>query len=334
MRITRDLLLNSARDFTARAIKADRSITAAYLTGSLLTEEPLIGGTTDIDLVFIHDLMPPLPREIQRFTEEISLDLYHHNQTMYDQPRALRSDPILGPAINTTRLILHDTLHWFEYTQAIVTAQFDRPDHHAERVKKLIADARAAWWRLEGKDTPNPKDMSIFINSAELTANALASISGLPLAERRFMLALPGRCQAVGSPQLALVFSALLGLSSFDFTRLEEWVGYWEKALYSVDNPINIPPAAHSHRKLYYLNAVRSFLEEGQLESVLWILLNTWTRLAVSLPGRAPSQKDYSLFAAALGFKRNIFMEKISALDQFLDASEERINRWAQEAGA
>jgi len=334
MRITRDLLLNSARDFTARAIKADRSITAAYLTGSLLTEEPLIGGTTDIDLVFVHDLTPPFPREIHRFTEEISLDLYHHDQSMYDQPRALRSDPILGPAINTTRLILHDTLHWFEYTQAIVTAQFDRPDHHAERVKKLIADARAAWWRLEGKDTPNPKDMAIYINSAELTANALACISGLPLAERRFMLALPGRCQAVDSPQLSLIFSTLLGLSSFDFSHLEEWIVSWEKALYSPDNPTTLPPAAHPHRKLYYLNAIRSLFEEGQLESVLWILLSTWTRTAVSLPGRAPSQKDYALFVTALGFKRNIFKEKVSALDQFLDASEERINRWVQEVGA
>jgi|WetSurSiteA1Bulk_404760.scaffolds.fasta_scaffold01869_6 hypothetical protein len=334
MRISRDLLLNSAREFTARAVKVDRSIAAAYLTGSLLTEDPLLGGTTDIDLVFVHDNIPPHPREIHRFTDEISLDLYHHDQSKYDQPRALRSDPILGPSINATRVILHDTLHWFEYTQAIITAQFDRPDHHAERVNKLIADARADWWRLEGKDTPNAKDMAIFINSAERAANALASITGLPLAERRFMLTLPERCQAVDSPQLSLGYSSLLGLSTFDFSTLEEWIHRWEPAMYSLDNPTNLPPEVHPHRKLYYLNALRSFFEEGQLESCLWILIRSWTRLAASLPSRTASLKEYLAFTAALGFNKSNFTEKITTLDQYLDTIEERITRWTVEIGA
>jgi hypothetical protein len=334
MRITHDLLLNSARDFTARAVKADRSITAAYLTGSLLSEDPLLGGTTDIDLVFIHDRTPPLPREIHRFTDEISLDLYHHEQSLYEQPRHLRADPLLGPVVNGTRLILHDTLHWFEYTQAIVIAQFNRPDHHSERVNKLVSDARADWWRLEGKDTPNPKEMSVLINSAEQAANALASISGLPLSERRFMLSLPGRCQAVDSPQLAIGFSSLLGLSSIDFTSLEEWIGRWAKIMFSPDNPTILPPAVHPHRKLYYLNAARSFYEDGQLESVLWIILSSWTRLTASRPSRSQNPKEYSAFTTALGFNKNTFKEKTIALDQYLDAVEERTRRWAQETGA
>ena len=200
MRITRDLLINSARDFTARAVKEDRSITAVYLTGSLLTESPLLGGTTDIDLVFIHDHTPPFPREIQRFTDEITLDIYHHDHSLYDQPRQLRADPILGPSINATRVILHDSQHWFEYTQAIITAQFDRPDHHGERVRKLFTEARAEWWRLENRDNPSPKDLAVFLNSAEKATNALASISGLPLAERRFVTfagrAVPGGRQS------------------------------------------------------------------------------------------------------------------------------------------
>jgi hypothetical protein len=334
MRITRDLLLNSARDFTARAVKEDRSITAAYLTGSLLTEEPLLGGSTDIDLVFVHDHIPPLPREIHRFTDEISLDLYHHDQSKYDQPRHLRADPILGTAINATRLILHDTLHWFEYTQAIITAQFDRPDHHAERVNGLFTEARAEWWRLEGKDNPTPKEMSVFINSAELAANALASISGQPLTERRFMLSLAERCQAVESPQLAMTFSSLLGLSSFDFATLAEWIDRWQNLVFSQDNPPRVPPTVNPHRKLYYVNAVRSFFEDGQLESCVWILLHTWTCLASNLPVRTPNMKDYARFISAFGFNKQAFKEKLASLDQYLDAIEERINRWAQDTGA
>ncbi|MGB8253336.1 MAG: hypothetical protein WCF08_08970, partial [Anaerolineaceae bacterium] len=96
MHITRDLLINAARDFVTSSVKADRSIAAVYLTGSLLTDTPLLGGTTDIDLVFVHDRLPVVPREIHRFTDEITLDLYHHNQVIYEQPRLLRVDPTLG----------------------------------------------------------------------------------------------------------------------------------------------------------------------------------------------------------------------------------------------
>jgi hypothetical protein len=334
MRITHDLLLNLARDFAAKAVKADRSITAAYLTGSLLTESPLLGGTTDIDLVFIHDHAPPFPREIQRFTDEITLDLYHHDHSLYDQPRQLRADPTLGPSINSTRVILHDSQHWFEYTQAIITAQFDRPDHHAERVRKLFAEARAEWWRLENRDNPSPKDLAVFLNSAEQATNALASISGLPLAERRFVLSLAERCQAVDSPHLALAFSTLLGFSAFDFSTLEEWIARWETAFSAGDNPPGVPPAVHPYRKHYYLNAVKSCFEEGQLESCLWILLSTWTRLVSSIPSRFSASKEYPAFVAALGFDKHTFNDKIAALDQYLDAIDERINTWSLDAGA
>jgi hypothetical protein len=334
MRITHDLLINSAKDFTARTIKADRSITAAYLTGSLLTDDPLLGGTTDIDLVFIHDRTPPLAREIQRFTDEITLDLYHHDHSFYDQPRLLRLDPILGPAINATRVILHDTQHWFEYTQAIITAQFDRPDHHAGRVHKLFSDARSDWWLLENKEFPSPKDLLIYLNSVERSTNALASISGLPLTERRFILSLAERCQAVNSPQIALAFSTLLGFSAFDFSRLEEWISHWENAFTAADNPPVVPPDVHPFRKLYYLNAMKACLEEGQLESCLWILLSTWTELAASLSNRFSAVKEYPVFMEALGFDKHTFHDKISLLDQYLDTIEEQINIWSQETGA
>ena len=334
MRITHDLLLNSARDFTAKAVKADRSITSVYLTGSLLTDSPLLGGATDIDLVFIHDRTPPFPREIQRFTDEITLDLYHHDHSLYDQPRQLRTDPILGPSINNTRVILHDSQHWFEYTQAIITAQFDRPDHHLERVRKLFTDARADWWRLENRESPSPRDLAIFLSSAEQATNALASISGLPLTERRFILSLAERCQAVDNPQLALAFSTLLGFSSFDFSTLEGWIPHWENTFSAEDNPPVIPPAIHPHRKHYYLNAVKSFYEEGQLESCLWILLSTWTRLVAALPGRLSATKEYPAFVTALGFDKHTFRDKIAALDQYLDTIDEQINIWSQEAGA
>jgi len=334
MRITRDLLLNAAKDFVTRSVKADRSITAIYLTGSLFTDNPLFGGTTDIDLVFVHDRIPIAPREIHRFTDEITLDLYHHNQAIYEQPRLLRVDPTLGPPINSTRIILHDSQHWFEYTQAIITAQFDRADYQGERIRKLAADARAAWWHLEGKENATPKEMVSFIESVELATNAVASISGLPLAERRFMLGLPERCQAVENPQFGLALASLLGFSTFDFSALEEWINRWSAALSSPDNPSSVPPGIHPYRRLYYSNAVKSYFKDGQLESCLWIMLKTWTALSSYLSSRITGVKEYSVFLSALGFVKGSFQEKVTSLDSYLDASEDIIKLWAQEVGA
>jgi hypothetical protein len=334
MRITRDLLLNSARDFVTRTVKADRSITAVYLTGSLLTEAPLLGGTTDIDLVYIHDRIPSMPREIHRFTDEITLDLYHHSQDVFEQPRQLRVDPNLGPSINNTRVILHDTQHWFEYTQAIVTAQFDRPDHHAERVLKLASDARSEWWKLENKDSCSAKDLVTYINSTVLSTNALASISGPPLTERRFFLSLAERCHAINNPQISLSLASLLGFSSFDFSTLEEWIHRWECALSSPDNPALKPCDVHPHRKLYYVNPVRAFFEEGQLESCLWIMLYTWTALSSRLSTRSTGNRDYPSFLSNLGYDKNTINDKKKALDSYLDSADEIINEWAQQTGA
>jgi hypothetical protein len=334
MHISRELLLNATRDFVSKSVKEDRSIIAVYLTGSMLTENPLLGGTTDLDLIFIHNLTPVASREIRRFTDEITLDLYHHDQALYDQPRLLRVDPELGPPINTTRLILHDTQHWFEYTQAIITAQFDRPDYQAERLRKLIASARTAWWKLEGKVKPVAKEMVSFIKSVEQATNAIATISGLALTERRFMLGLAERCQAVGNPQFALELASLMGFSTFDFSSLEEWINRWSGALSAPDNPPTVPPDVHPYRKLYYINAVKSCFSEGQLESCLWIMLNTWTELASALSSRTVGNKEYTVFISALGFKKDSFQEKILKLDSYLDTSEDILNTWELNVGA
>ena len=49
MRITRDSLLRIVQDTVAQRTRADRSLLAIYLCGSLLEEDFLLGGTTDLD---------------------------------------------------------------------------------------------------------------------------------------------------------------------------------------------------------------------------------------------------------------------------------------------
>ncbi len=76
-----------------------------YLTGSLLSGSPLLGGTTDIDLVFVHTSTPAFPREeVVRLSDEVHLDIAHFSQTIFHQPRHLRVDPWVGAHLGRTML--------------------------------------------------------------------------------------------------------------------------------------------------------------------------------------------------------------------------------------
>jgi len=56
MRVTREILLKQARENAKLLTAKDRGIICVYLTGSLLKDDPFIGGITDIDLICVHDL--------------------------------------------------------------------------------------------------------------------------------------------------------------------------------------------------------------------------------------------------------------------------------------
>jgi predicted nucleotidyltransferase len=88
MRITRDLLLNLARENAAKFAAKDRGLVCVYLTGSLLrTDEPFIGGVTDIDLICVHDRPVNAPREIVRINADVHLDIAHYAQEDFTPAR-------------------------------------------------------------------------------------------------------------------------------------------------------------------------------------------------------------------------------------------------------
>ena len=128
MRITREALLKLARNTVDLRTRLDRHLVCVYLTGSLLSNEPLLGGTTDIDLVFVHDSEPPVAREVERVSDEVHLDIAHFSQMVFQHPRSLRLDPWLGGYLIENPVVLYETQHWFEFTQASVAAQFNRPE--------------------------------------------------------------------------------------------------------------------------------------------------------------------------------------------------------------
>ena len=83
MRITRDLLINTAKETVKRATYGSHDLLCVYITGSLIYPEPLIGGTTDIDLVYIHSVDAPVKREIVPLTDEYHLDIAHLHQSSF-----------------------------------------------------------------------------------------------------------------------------------------------------------------------------------------------------------------------------------------------------------
>jgi len=200
MRITRDTLLKIVRDTVNQRTRSDRGLLAVYLHGSLLEEEYLLGGATDIDLFFIHSDTIPTPREIVHLSDEVHLDIAHHLHRDYRNTRQLRLHPWLGPTIKDCR-ILHDPQHFLDFTQASVRGQFDRPDYVLERSRKQLESARQIWLSLhEAHPDPSPKDIVSYLRALENAANAVAGIYGSPLTERRFLLRLPARCEAAIQP--------------------------------------------------------------------------------------------------------------------------------------
>jgi hypothetical protein len=56
----------------------------------------MLGGTTDIDLVFVHIDQPAAAREIVKLTADFHLDIRHRARSDFSSPRELRTDPFLG----------------------------------------------------------------------------------------------------------------------------------------------------------------------------------------------------------------------------------------------
>ena len=148
MRINSEMLTKTARDYVAKRLRQPNDIVAVYLTGSVISDEPLLGGTTDIDMVFVHKEDPPQSREVVRVTYEISFDIEHHHQSYYTYHRRLRQNPWIGFPLCYHGNILHDTDHWLEFIQAGVSSQFETPENIHARAFKFGEKAREQWFDL------------------------------------------------------------------------------------------------------------------------------------------------------------------------------------------
>jgi hypothetical protein len=331
MRITRESLLKLARETAQQRAYMTRSLVCVYLTGSLLESEPLLGGTTDIDLVFIHSGAPPASREVVRFTNEVSLDICHLNQEVFHQPRKLREDPWLGSFMCLNPVCLHDVQHWFEFTQASVAAQFWQAENVLQRAKSLADSSRRLWMGLPAESGYSRRLLN-YLKAIEQAANTVACLNGGPLTERRFLLNFPARAEAIGHPGLA---GGLVDLFTARLPEEAEWPAIlhaWEECLLAAGKSYGCPPRLSLDRLAYHTRAAASMITDHPA-AALWLMLRTWMRAIHQLPPDSPGRSSWLPFTELFGLEESNLERRHEELDAYLDAVEETLEDWGRKNG-
>src|SRR3990172_5344807 len=97
MRVTRESLIRIAKETSQQRAFDDPDIIAAYLTGSLVSDaDPMLGGTADIDVIFVHASEPKHRRQFVTLTPDFPLAISPRARAEFKRPRELRLDPWLG----------------------------------------------------------------------------------------------------------------------------------------------------------------------------------------------------------------------------------------------
>jgi hypothetical protein len=333
MRITRDLLLSTAKDTVKRETFSSSDVICAYLTGSITREEPLIGGTTDIDLIYIHSLESPHKRELVPITDDFHLDIAHFSQSFFSQPRKLRSDAWVGSFLCHYPIVLHDTNHWFDYVRSGIFAHFFQPVNIIQRVKPFIETARQSWLALQAqKSSVDQSFVRPYLGIIKNAANAVACLTSVPLTDRRFLIDFPQAVQRINMPGLEGGLIDLIVPADPIEPDWDVWMGNWNTAFSSLQQIDNRPLSYSGCRRSYYEKAILGLKDEN-IQAALWLLLWTWSLMASLLPRNNSSQKGYGELLTQLVLDTDHFSERLSGLDQFLDAVEESIEEWQAAAG-
>ncbi|MEN4013695.1 MAG: hypothetical protein AB1453_11430 [Chloroflexota bacterium] len=333
MRITLENLHKAARESAERYARRDRGLVSIYLTGSLLGNSPLLGGATDIDLVFVHTTLPAYPREIVRLNDEVHLDIAHLSQSYFQQPRRLRADTWVGSYLCANPIVLHDIGHWFEFTQASAGAQFYLPEYILQRARSFSESARQSWLDMQSQPPQSsPEQIHQYFDILENAANAVSVLHGPPLTERRFLLHFPARAESAGRPGMAAGLADLIQDDPLDeagvLALLDGWRGAMSKAAAGANPTARLHPA----RLAYYERAITAMAEE-YAPAALWLLLRTWTRAARALSADPDEQNAFRAACRAAALSPETMADRLKAVDAFLDGSEETLDQWASTFG-
>ncbi|MCC7119723.1 MAG: hypothetical protein IT310_14455 [Anaerolineales bacterium] len=321
MRVTRDSLIRIAKETAQERAYNDPEIVAAYLTGSLLNVEPMLGGTADIDLVLVCKTLPAQTRELVKLAPDFHLDIRRRAKDEFKNPRELRSDPWLGYEMYDPQL-LYEREKFFDFVQASLRAgfEFEQPALMLQRCRKLLKSARQVWSDLtEVASAPTPKELHAFLTALFYACNAIAEVTGEPLYERRLFLELPFRAEAVQKPGLAIGAYGLVGANQLDAEKITSWLGDWNAAFKLASVAPNVDARINPIRLNYYEKAIKALLEGENPNAALWPLLHTWTLSAEVLTGDHLNFWQSAVNELGLGLG---FSERVEGLDHYLDEIE------------
>lgn len=327
MRITQDLLIRLAKENAKERAYHNKEIVSAYLTGSTLQEENfLLGGTTDIDLVFVHQSTPAHKREIKALSPDIHLDIHHREENDYLPPRELRSNPWLGYELYNP-LLLYETKHFFEFTQASLRAGFDEPQNKLKRAYTLLNNARNIWMELQfsQQNYITPATIATYLKAIYQAANAILVMDETPISERRFLLDFPARAKAVGHPEFAAGILGLLGGNEITEATLTGWLPAWTSFFAFAAESTGTDMRIHTARQAYYTSAIEMMLQGANPIASLYPLLLTWTLAAGALPENQIHAWKNALIN--LGLDATRFDARLEGLDQYLDHLEEILEK-------
>lgn len=327
MRITRELLLKHARENTAALTVKDRGIICVYVSGSLLQEDPFLGGITDIDLICVHNQPVPRRREIIRLTHEINLDLAHYEQEEFEPARKLRNNAWIGGWFENVPIVLYDSLRWYDFTRASATAQFWRPENVASRVRSFLVPARKKWNDLEDGNIPQGiKRVSAYLGALRDLANAVAVITGAPIAERRLLTELPARTNAAGLTGLFPEFVDLFTSSEVTDENFAAWMESYGLIFDALKEAKAAPVSLAPCRRPYYEKALNDLYPHSPAAAV-WLLAYTWTQAAAALQRTDQLYKDWQAFCRQLELESRDLPARLEAFDHVLDTVEETADR-------
>lgn len=329
MRITYDLLHKFARETVKARKRTEPDLHAAYLIGSLLDEVPLLGGATDIDLVLVHRYQIPVERETVAITPEVSLDIRHKLMEDFEPYRNLRQDPILGYPLTKNHILLHDTDHWLEFLQSVVTADFHRPDNVLTRTRSLLDEARTQWFTLlQSPPSDHAHWVLGYLAILSLAANAANGLIAPPLTTRRFLIDFELGLTSLGVPKILAGFQGLLGSPDIGAEDLLAWSDGLESEFNRLD-PKHAPAHLSPCRHAYYLNAIRWLATSEFASATIWPLIKVWTDLCC-LNGIGASD-EWEGFLNRLQLAPDQLETKTEALDSYLDNIEVVLESWAEE---
>ncbi len=334
MRITKDLLHQFATDTVKQHRRSEPDIHAAYLMGSLLSETPLLGGTTDIDLVLVHKYYAPTERETASLTPEVSVDILHKTLADFEEPRQFRQNAQIGYPLTYNHILLYDSDHWLEFLQSCVTAGFHRADNVLARVNVMLASARDLWRGLYTLPEENHLVwLDQFLRSLALSADAIAGLIGPPLTTRRFMTTLNQRMEELGTPDAWDGFCGLLGcLGELDH-KYRDWIDAFEKDLVHLADTISPPPHLAPCRQNYYVHGIRALAQNEGHNNPVWPLLRTWLDIQLALPEQSPGYETWQDLVSTLNITQDVREGKTRALDAYLDRIEVLIEAWSDAYG-